>query len=445
MSKPVRRIIGLLAGMTVSAVLTAVGVVALRHALETPQPLKSQLPGESLLYRWRRRSIFYKVLGSPDAPPLVLLHSPEIGASAREMRHIILPLASTYRVYAPDLLGFGLSDRPGGEEYSAALYTALCQDFLRDVVQRPATLLASELSCNYAVAAAASAPDLCLSLVLISPIMLQCHQQPLLLMKFAELPLIKTLLYPLLSTRLGFLSTRGRRQSDQADFAQFYRNTHQFGAEHAVMARLAGKLTENTLHQFETLTQPILMIWGTRTLENTRIITDLNNTTTLSGQGRRTRTVEMIQEAGLAVHEEQPGRVVAAIRSWQAEISVVLPARAETRANPIEVASQEAMRVEEPPDAASQLSQSATTGKPITSSGGAVVPEISQVFSLEPGDEPVASKAPGVPTVVAYCVKCKQKREMLNAREVTMKNGRLAMRGTCPVCGTTLNRIGGLS
>ena len=38
--------------------------------------------------------------------------------------------------------------------------------------------------------------------------------------------------------------------------------------------------------------------------------------------------------------------------------------------------------------------------------------------------------------VIAYCVKCKQKREMKDAKEVTMKNGRKAMQGVCSVCGT---------
>ena len=41
----------------------------------------------------------------------------------------------------------------------------------------------------------------------------------------------------------------------------------------------------------------------------------------------------------------------------------------------------------------------------------------------------------------AYCVKCKTKREMKDAKEVKMKNGRPAMKGRCPVCGTGLYRI----
>ncbi len=43
----------------------------------------------------------------------------------------------------------------------------------------------------------------------------------------------------------------------------------------------------------------------------------------------------------------------------------------------------------------------------------------------------------------AYCVKCKAKKEMKDAKEVTMKNGRKAMKGVCPSCGTGMYRIMG--
>ncbi len=41
----------------------------------------------------------------------------------------------------------------------------------------------------------------------------------------------------------------------------------------------------------------------------------------------------------------------------------------------------------------------------------------------------------------AYCVKCKAKREMKDPKQVKMKNGRNAMKGKCPTCGTGLYRI----
>ncbi len=42
----------------------------------------------------------------------------------------------------------------------------------------------------------------------------------------------------------------------------------------------------------------------------------------------------------------------------------------------------------------------------------------------------------------AYCLKCRQKREMNNPQQVSLKNGRPATQGTCPTCGTKMYRIG---
>ena len=42
----------------------------------------------------------------------------------------------------------------------------------------------------------------------------------------------------------------------------------------------------------------------------------------------------------------------------------------------------------------------------------------------------------------AYCVKCRTKREIKDPQETTLKNGRPAMKGTCPECGTYMFRIG---
>jgi hypothetical protein len=54
--------------------------------------------------------------------------------------------------------------------------------------------------------------------------------------------------------------------------------------------------------------------------------------------------------------------------------------------------------------------------------------------ALLPEDTTVAAEA--------YCVKCKTKREMSNATQITMKNGRPATEGKCPVCGTKMFKIG---
>ncbi len=40
-----------------------------------------------------------------------------------------------------------------------------------------------------------------------------------------------------------------------------------------------------------------------------------------------------------------------------------------------------------------------------------------------------------------YCVRCKAKKEIADSVEETMKNGRRAIKGRCPVCGTVMFKI----
>ena len=40
-----------------------------------------------------------------------------------------------------------------------------------------------------------------------------------------------------------------------------------------------------------------------------------------------------------------------------------------------------------------------------------------------------------------YCVKCKAKKEIVEAVEEVMKNGRKAIKGKCPTCGVVMFKI----
>jgi hypothetical protein len=52
--------------------------------------------------------------------------------------------------------------------------------------------------------------------------------------------------------------------------------------------------------------------------------------------------------------------------------------------------------------------------------------------------------AKGDPMPEGYCVKERKKVEIKDAKQVTMKNGRPAIQGTCPDCGTKIFKIGKL-
>ena len=46
--------------------------------------------------------------------------------------------------------------------------------------------------------------------------------------------------------------------------------------------------------------------------------------------------------------------------------------------------------------------------------------------------------------VEAYCMKCKEKKTMKDPVAGTTKNGKPITKGTCPVCGSTICRIGSM-
>ena len=42
----------------------------------------------------------------------------------------------------------------------------------------------------------------------------------------------------------------------------------------------------------------------------------------------------------------------------------------------------------------------------------------------------------------AYCFKCRKKVEIIDHEHIKLQNGKPAMRGLCPLCGTKVFRIG---
>jgi hypothetical protein len=55
-----------------------------------------------------------------------------------------------------------------------------------------------------------------------------------------------------------------------------------------------------------------------------------------------------------------------------------------------------------------------------------------------------AAKKGEPPMPEGYCVKERKKVEIKDAKQVTMKNGRPAIQGVCPDCGTKIFKIGKL-
>ncbi|HEV2720275.1 MAG TPA: alpha/beta fold hydrolase, partial [Thermoanaerobaculia bacterium] len=63
-----------------------------------------------------------------DGPPLLLVHG--IGSSSEDWALVARELTRAHRVYAPDLLGWGGSDKPRDGDYSIAAETELIRGFM---------------------------------------------------------------------------------------------------------------------------------------------------------------------------------------------------------------------------------------------------------------------------------------------------------------------------
>ena len=68
---------------------------------------------------------------------------------------------------------------------------------------------------------------------------------------------------------------------------------------------------------------------------------------------------------------------------------------------------------------------------------GSLIPDV----GADPA--PDERKEASDPMAEAYCVKDKMKVEVRNPQRITMKNGKPALQGTCPKCGSKVFRIGG--
>jgi hypothetical protein len=214
----------------------------------------------------------------------------------------------------------------------------------------------------------------------------------------------------------------------------FYASAHQCGAEHAASAWLVGDLNCQLSVQSKQPIYPTLLIQGSQTPSPLQIngstvshetaLTDITNVqrATIEGSGRR-------------AHEEQPERVLEHLLNWLHNTDTI-PQTAEllddTPSPPLEMLKELELPTE-------TLLQTHDSGTWLQQNGSEPLHE--EILAHATREQEMPLDAAAGPTIEAYCVKCRQKRIMLIPKQVTTKNGRKAMEGTCPICGTRLFRF----
>ncbi len=281
-------------------------------------PLMSELPGRTNYWRSTQGAIFYKTHG--DGDPVVLLHGFNAGASSYEMRRQVAPLAERFQVYAPDWLGFGLSDRPN-LVYTADVYTTLLGDFLRAVVRRPAHLVASSIAAAYAIHVAAQSPDLVRKLVLIAPTGIDSLADPPsaaqgAFRRFVVSPVAGQAFFNALASKPSLRYFLKQQAYEDPAFitdemiGAYFATTHQPGARFAPASFVSGYLNLNIRQDWTRLSQPALLVWGANATSTP--VSDAEGFTALKPGTR----LEVFDHARLLPHDEHADRFNALVRDF---------------------------------------------------------------------------------------------------------------------------------
>jgi pimeloyl-ACP methyl ester carboxylesterase len=306
----------LLAGVAAVAVPAAINA----RISASVKRLESVLEGEKRYYPWDQGYIFYTVRG--EGPPLVLVHGVYPGASSFEWRRNFAALAQSRRVYALDLLGFGLSDRPR-ITYDPPLFESLLGDFLQDVVGEPAAVAATSLSGAFAIHTAFQRPARVAALVLVGPTGLYDWADPpgagnFLMHRLLRFPVLGLSGYYGLTSRAGLEKyLRGRLYYHPVSVSEEVLEAHQVaahqaGASYAQTAFLSGLLSEPVDGIFGDLQAPVLLVWGRHSrlaaVDNAGGFVSLNPRVEL----------EIFESSGALPHVEEAERFNALAAGWLA-------------------------------------------------------------------------------------------------------------------------------
>jgi len=218
---------------------------------------------------------------SGTGSPLLLIHSINAAASAYEVKPIFDRMRHR-RVYAPDLPGFGFSDR-SQRDYTPRLYVDAVHDLLdaiaADSGEQPLDALAISLGAEFLARAAVERPDRFRSLALVTPTGFNKGAHLLRkpegtrevpgLYRFFTFPLWSGAIYDLLVSRrsIGFFlrKTFGSERYDEGLAEYDYLTSHQPGAKNAPYAFVSGRLFSADIRAiYERLALPVWMPHGTR-------------------------------------------------------------------------------------------------------------------------------------------------------------------------------------
>lgn len=303
-------------GILSASVITAIHIInRTQNFLYTSGKLLSC--SENYYYKWRFGQIKYDKKGSGN--PILLVHDLTVGSSGYEFHRLINNLTNEYEIFTLDLLGYGLSDKPS-ITYTNNLYEQLICDFIKNVIGKKTSIIATGNSVPFIISACHHNPELFDKLIFINPQSLYSQNQiPSKQTKFLKLifetPVIGTFIYNILNTKHSFEKIFEEEYFyDKSNIKEKYILNYMeasqlsgYSAKYS-FASFTGKfMNTNIIHSLKEINNSILMLGGT---EKKDIETILENYVYYNNSIE----TEYLSETKHLPHLEVPDKVLEQIR-----------------------------------------------------------------------------------------------------------------------------------
>ncbi|MCA1993496.1 MAG: alpha/beta hydrolase [Coleofasciculus sp. S288] len=256
-----------------------------------------------------------------ELPPLVFLHNFGGGASSYEWSKVYPAFATTHRVIAPDLIGWGQSAHPI-RDYQVSDYLTTLAEFLTQVADSPVPVVASSLTGALIVRLAIERPELFKALFLVCPSGFDDFGQGSgrrLPVNIVRTPILSSLIYSLGATNdvavrnflVQFLFANPERVTEEMVEA-YLASAQQPNAEYAALAFLRGDLYFDLPLYIHQLTVPTVIFWGEKAqfthVDLGRRLARLNP--------QAIQGFEVIMDTGVLPHLEQPAVMIGLLERY---------------------------------------------------------------------------------------------------------------------------------
>jgi pimeloyl-ACP methyl ester carboxylesterase len=213
-------------------------------------------------------TVHYQEAGPQDGPVVLLIHG--FCASTMVWSEVFLPIAENgFRVIAPDLMGFGFTDKPRHKDYTIEAHAKLIIGLMDKLGIEQAILVGSSYGGAIAFTCALDYPDRVERLVLVGAVTNNEAKRQVLL-RLGAIPVVGDLIVPVLVDLRWLMMWRARRLYAKRNShlctkeRLAVRNLHLRTAntQKAALRTLRNWNAERIERDAHRITQPTLLIWG---------------------------------------------------------------------------------------------------------------------------------------------------------------------------------------